>query len=55
MLLPLCTEYILSAGELIETRQNETGQRLHTENNIWPTPMQHLSSLCVNAMVSPAD
>ena len=55
MLLPICTDYILSAGELIEIRQNETAQRLHTDNNSWPTPLQNLGSLCVNAMVALTD
>lgn len=55
MLLPLCTDYILSAAELIEIRQNETAQRLHTDNNSWPTAIQGLGPLCVNVMIALTD
>jgi ectoine hydroxylase-related dioxygenase (phytanoyl-CoA dioxygenase family) len=55
VLLPICTDYLLSAGELIEIRQNETAQRLHTDNNSWPTPLQNLGPLCVNAMIALTD
>ena len=55
LLLPVCTDYILSAAELIEIRQNETAQRLHTDNNSWPTAIQGLGPLCVNAMIALTD
>ncbi|MBT6203065.1 MAG: phytanoyl-CoA dioxygenase family protein [Alphaproteobacteria bacterium] len=55
LLLPLCTDYMLSAGELIEIRQNETAQKLHTDNNSWPTGVQKLGNLCVNAMIALTD
>lgn len=55
MLLPVCTDYILSAAELIEIRKSETAQRLHTDNNSWPTAIQGMGSLCVNAMIALTD
>ncbi len=55
LLLPLCTSYILSAAELIEIRKSETAQRLHTDNNSWPTAIQGMGPLCVNAMVALTD
>ncbi|MBN36200.1 MAG: hypothetical protein CMM46_15770 [Rhodospirillaceae bacterium] len=55
LLLPLCADYLLSAGELIEIRQNETTSRLHTHNNSRPTPVQSLGYLCVNAVIALTD
>jgi len=55
LLLPLCTSYILSAGELIEVRNQETAQRLHTDNNSWPTHIQNMGPLVANAMVALTD
>jgi ectoine hydroxylase-related dioxygenase (phytanoyl-CoA dioxygenase family) len=55
LLLPLCTSYLLSAGELIEIRNQETAQRLHTDNNSWPTPIQNMGPLVANAMVALTD
>ena len=55
LLLPLCTSYLLSAGELIEIRSQETSQRLHTDNNSWPTPIQNMGPLVANAMVALTD
>jgi len=55
LLLPVCTDYILSAAELIEIRKSETAQRLHTDNNSWPTAIQGMGPLCVNAMIALTD
>ena len=55
LLLPLCTDYILSAAGLIEIRKSETAQRLHTDNNSWPTAIQGMGPLCVNAMIALTD
>ncbi len=55
LLLPVCTSYLLSAGELIEIRSQETAQRLHTDNNSWPTPIQNMGPLVANAMVALTD
>lgn len=55
VLLPRCTSYILSAAELIEIRRNETAQRLHTDDNSWPTAIQGLGPLCVNVMIALTD
>lgn len=55
LLLPLCTSYMLSAGEMIEIRAQETAQRLHTDNNSWPAKIQNMGPLCANAMVALTD
>ena len=55
LLAPLCTSFLLSAGELIEIRNQETAQRLHTDNNSWPTFIQNFGPLVANAMVALTD
>ena len=55
LLGPLCTSYMLSAAELIEIRNQETAQRLHTDNNSWPTHIQNMGPLVANAMVALSD
>ena len=55
-LLPWCSSYILSAGELIEIRGGETAQRFHVDDGSWPYWARKGAGLLqINFMIAGSD
>ncbi|MCY4608205.1 MAG: phytanoyl-CoA dioxygenase family protein [bacterium] len=55
-LLPRCSSYLFSAGELIEVRGGETAQRFHVDDGSWPVwPRRGAGLLQMNVMVAATD
>ncbi|MDE0238884.1 MAG: phytanoyl-CoA dioxygenase family protein [bacterium] len=55
-LLPRCSSYLFSAGELIEIRGGETAQRFHVDDGSWPVwPRRGAGLLQMNVMVAATD
>lgn len=54
-LKPNCTDYRLSAAELIEIRGGETAQPIHRDDDSWPKAAQSASPLVVNVMIALSD
>lgn len=55
LLKPNCTDYHLSAAELIEIRGGETAQIIHRDDGSWPRAAHAAAPLVVNAMVALTD
>lgn len=55
LLKPNCTDYRLSAAELIEIRGGETAQPIHRDDDSWPRAAQSASPLVVNVMIALSD
>lgn len=55
-LLPWCSSYLLSAGELIEIRGGETAQRFHVDDGSWPIWARKGAGLLqINFMIAASD
>lgn len=55
-LLPHCSSYLFSAGELIEIRGGETAQRFHVDDGSWPVwPRVGAKLLQMNIMLAGTD
>ena len=55
-LLPYCSSYLLSAGELIEIRGGETAQRFHVDDGSWPIWARRGADLLqMNYMIAASD
>lgn len=52
ILLPNCTDYRMSAAELIEIRGGETAQLIHRDDDSWPRAAQAAAPLVVNVMIA---
>lgn len=55
VLRPNCTDYRLSAAELIEIRGGETAQPIHRDDDSWPRTNGPASPLVVNVMIALTD
>ena len=54
-LKPNCTDYRLSAAELIEIRGGETAQPIHRDDDSWPRAAQTAAPLVINVMIALSD
>ncbi len=54
-LKPNCTDYRLSAAELIEIRGGETAQPIHRDDDSWPRAAQSAAPLVINVMIALSD
>lgn len=55
-LLPFCSSYLLSAGELIEIRGGESAQRFHVDDGSWPIWARKGADLLqMNYMIAASD
>ena len=54
-LRPHCTDYRLSAAELIEIRGGETAQPIHRDDDSWPRTAQAAAPLVINVMIALSD
>ncbi len=55
LLKPNCTDYRLSAAELIEIRGGETAQIIHRDDDSWPRAAQAAAPLVINVMMALTD